>query len=280
MDPAADARAARLATWERRILPYIVASAIVPLVVAFGSREGPVVNIVNLVSWGVFFVDLVVHVRLRKGYMRTGWGIFDVVVVVGTFPWYLLPGPGNLALAGLLRLGRLVRLAVIAVRAPAVRALLQRLGAPALIVMTMVLVAAAIVMNAEGPERYPTYGDSVWWAIVTVTTVGYGDYYPVTSVGRSTAVVLMFTGVALLGTVAASLAAFLQDLKSAKAERVREAGGDGSAAVEPGAPEGDGATAQVVAEVGAETAELRALRETVESLRAEVARLSDRLASP
>jgi voltage-gated potassium channel len=270
---ADDLRAARLAAWEHRILPYIVASAIVPLVVAFGSREGPVVNVVNIVSWGVFFADLVVHVRLRRGYLRTGWGVFDLVVVIGTFPWYLLPGPANLALVGLLRLGRLIRLAVIAVRTPAVRALLQRLGAPALIVTTMVLVVAAIVMNAEGPERYPTYGDAVWWAVVTVTTVGYGDYVPVTSTGRTAAGVLMLTGVALLGTVAASLATFLQDLKTARAARGEADPGDGGTQ-----EEGDAASSPTGAvAVTTEASELRALRETVESLRAEVARLGDRL---
>ena len=261
---ADDPRAARLATWERRILPYIVASAIVPLVVAFGASEGPVVTVVNIVSWLVFLADLVVHVRLRPGYLRTGWGVFDLVVVVGTFPWYLLPGPTSLAFAGLLRLGRLIRLAVVAVRAPAVRKLIQRLGAPALIVGTMVLIIAAIVMNAEGPERYPTYGDAVWWAIVTVTTVGYGDYVPVTGTGRTAAAVLMLTGVALLGTVAASLASFLQDLKASRVRRDADGPAGGAAA------DTDQASA-------VETAELRALRDAVDGLRAEVSGLREEL---
>jgi voltage-gated potassium channel len=250
--------AERLADWERRATPFVVAAAIVPLVVAFGDREGPVVTIVDLVSWAVFVADLVVHVRLRARYLRTGWGVFDLVVVVGTFPWYLIPGLGGTAVMGLLRLGRLVRLAVIALRAPPVHMLIRRLGAPALIVGVTVLVCAAVVETAEGPEAYPTYGDSVWWAAVTVTTVGYGDYVPVTPVGRSFALILMLTGVALLGTVAASLAAFLQELKQGRAAAAR-AEGRTLPAAEGGDPV-DAATAE----------ELRALRAAIDELRAEI----------
>ena len=96
---------------------------------------------------------------------------------------------------------------------------------------------------------------------MTVTTVGYGDYVPVTFVGRTFAVVLMLTGVALLGTVAASLAAFLQDLKQGRAAAARTAGHP-LASAEKGDPV-DTATAE----------ELRALRGAIDGLRAEIADL-------
>jgi voltage-gated potassium channel len=250
-------REARLAAWEQRTTPLVIAAALVPILVAFGDREGPGVVAVDLAAWLVFVVDLAVHVRLRPGYLRTGWGVFDVVIVVGTFPWYLLPGLGSTAAVGLLRLGRLIRLSVIAFKAPAVRTLLRRLGGPALVVGVAVFVCAGVVRSAEGTERYPTYGDAVWWAIVTVTTVGYGDYFPATATGRTFAVVLMLTGVALLGTVAASLAAFLEELR-----RTREKGVP--AGTSPA--DADGSTAD----------ELRALRSTVEELRSDVAELRRR----
>lgn len=232
----------------------MVAAAIVPLVAAFGDR-GLVAALVDLAAWLVFVVDLVVHVRLRRGYLRTGWGAFDLVVVLGTFPWYVIPGLGSAAAIGLLRLGRLVRILVIALRAPTIRALGRQLGGPALVVAAMVLVCAAVVKTAEGPERYPTYGDAVWWAIVTVTTVGYGDYFPVTTLGRIFAALLMLTGVALLGTVAASLASFLHDRKR-------------------GAPARDDTAADATDAVPAD--ELRTLRSVIEELRSEVAELQTR----
>jgi voltage-gated potassium channel len=66
--------------------------------------------------------------------------------------------------------------------------------------------------EAERPApdaKITTFGDALWWACTTVTTVGYGDLFPVTATGRSIAVRLMLGGIALIGTVTASVAAWL-----------------------------------------------------------------------
>jgi voltage-gated potassium channel len=66
-------------------------------------------------------------------------------------------------------------------------------------------------------ERYAqgsnirSFGDSVWWACVTMATVGYGDYYPVTVPGRVLAVVLMIGGVAIVGTASATIVNYLNE---------------------------------------------------------------------
>ncbi|KQV77071.1 hypothetical protein ASC61_06475 [Aeromicrobium sp. Root344] len=73
-------------------------------------------------------------------------------------------------------------------------------------------VASLAVLEAERahPEgNIRTYGDSIWWVMTTLSTVGYGDHYPVTTEGRCIAVALMVVGVALLGVVTASLATWL-----------------------------------------------------------------------
>lgn len=68
-----------------------------------------------------------------------------------------------------------------------------------------------------------TFGESVWWAASTMSTVGYGDFHPVTAEGRVVAVALMLAGVALLGTVTAAIASWL-------IEQVREAESQSQAA--------------------------------------------------
>lgn len=58
------------------------------------------------------------------------------------------------------------------------------------------------------PDRPITFADSVWWTLVTMTTIGYGDIFPVTAGGRLVAVVLMFVGIGLLGVSTAAIAAY------------------------------------------------------------------------
>jgi voltage-gated potassium channel len=57
-------------------------------------------------------------------------------------------------------------------------------------------------------------GDSLWWAITTTTTVGYGDTYPVTRIGRFIATFVMVTGIGLVGAVSASIAGWVMQRKA------------------------------------------------------------------
>jgi voltage-gated potassium channel len=56
-----------------------------------------------------------------------------------------------------------------------------------------------------------TFGDAIWWAIVTLATVGYGDVYPVTTIGRIYAVMLMVGGVAIVGTASALVISYITE---------------------------------------------------------------------
>ena len=74
----------------------------------------------------------------------------------------------------------------------------------------LVIISATIVTSLErssNPEL-GSFPDALWWAIVTITTVGYGNQEPVTFFGRIVAVILMITGVGFFGAIAANLAAF------------------------------------------------------------------------
>jgi voltage-gated potassium channel len=222
-------------------LPIIV-SAILPLIIV--PETGDWVGIVvGVVTWLVFLVDYVVHARYLYHYRRTRLGLFDLVVVVLTAPWFLLPGaePGRFVV--LLRLARLVRLAV-ATRGS--RRLLDRLGKVALVAVAVVIIASLVAYHAEHPTNpeYATVGDALWWGIVTLTTVGYGDIVPKTPTGRWAGVMIMVTGIAVLGTLAGSLSSFF---------RVDESGQDSDAG-------GVANSNDIDTAVVALTAEVRALR--------------------
>jgi len=70
--------------------------------------------------------------------------------------------------------------------------------------------------GAEG-ANIETFGDALWWAMTTVTTVGYGDRYPVTTTGRFIGAAVMIAGIAVLGTVTASIATWLIERVRAEA---------------------------------------------------------------
>ena len=186
----------------------IIVSAILPLVVVPQSN-GWVGVVVGVVTWLVFLTDYVVHAVCVDRYWRTGFGWFDLFIVIATAPWFLIPAaqPGQFVVV--LRLARLARL-VIATKGA--RRLLERLGAVALVAGGVVVTGSFVAYHAEhatNPE-FATVGDALWWGIVTLTTVGYGDIVPRTETGRWAGVVIMVTGVATLGLLAGSLASFFR----------------------------------------------------------------------
>ena len=69
--------------------------------------------------------------------------------------------------------------------------------------------------TVEG-SNIKTFSDGLWWAVTTVTTVGYGDRYPTTTEGRLLAVLLMITGISLVGVITASVAAWFVKLSQDK----------------------------------------------------------------
>jgi len=165
------------------------------------------------ITWGVFVVDLVVRMALadeRKRYLVRHW--YDLLVVV-------------LPLLRPLRLFRLIPLLSVLNR----RAQTGLRGRVAIYVAggasLLAFVAALAVLDVErsSPDANITgFGDAIWWAVTTMTTVGYGDHYPVTSAGRVVAFGLMLGGIALLGTVTAILASWLVESVQAEKKQAEE----------------------------------------------------------
>lgn len=76
----------------------------------------------------------------------------------------------------------------------------------------LVYVASLAMLETErhaADASITNFGEAVWWSIVTVTTVGYGDAYPVTVTGRVIAVLLMIGGISLIGVITATVASWI-----------------------------------------------------------------------
>lgn len=140
--------------------------------------------------------------------------------------WYEIPGLVPLyadalsffRIAQLARLARVLRVLrlVTALRRghPALRVLdavfnRGKLGHALLVSMTVVVAMAAVVwlLERDTNAKMSTFGEALWWAIVTSTTVGYGDITPQTGLARLLATVLMLMGIGTVGVVASSVSA-------------------------------------------------------------------------
>jgi voltage-gated potassium channel len=167
---------------------------------------------IDWIIWALFAAEYLVRLYLAPGkWLFVRSNLIDLAVV-------LVPFLRPLRVARSVRMLRLLRLAVLGTlfgRAlKTATAVLRRanLGYTLLIVTVVTIGAGLLVAELErgsSDADIRTPAEGLWWAITTVTTVGYGDGVPVTPAGRAVAVVLMLVGVGVFGLLAAALASFL-----------------------------------------------------------------------
>jgi voltage-gated potassium channel len=173
------------------------------------------------VLWAILLVEYLVRVVVtpdRRGYLRRRWVEPATVVVPPLQSWHfvgiervtLLVREGQLRVEAILRHHSLFRVLIAAA--------------------ATLFVGAWLVLlfeeNAKGSNIH-SYPDALWWAIVTVTTVGYGDRYPTTEGGRIVAVVLMLLGISLIGVLTATIASvFVKEHTDANKEEYKRGHAD------------------------------------------------------
>jgi voltage-gated potassium channel len=200
----------RLERWERLSEWPLTAAALVFLVayawpILNPGLDGDMAETLRLVTWmawALFVVDYVVRLALASNRGRFFiHNIFDLLVVA-------------LPLLRPLRLLRLLTLLHVLNRHVAGslrgKVVTYVVGATGLVLF----IASLAILEAERGKpgaNIETFGDALWWSASTVTTVGYGDQFPVTASGRLVAITLMLCGIALIGVVTATFASWLLD---------------------------------------------------------------------
>jgi voltage-gated potassium channel len=195
------------------LLVLIVASVVVALLDSVASYRLAYGNILIFLEWMftiLFTVEYVLRVwltRRTKGYVLSFYGIVDLLAVLPTYISLLVGGTHFLTVIRALRLLRVLRILKMGRYLSEANYLGEALWASRrkiLIfvssVLTLVLIMGTIMFLIEGPESgYTSIPMSMYWAIVTLTTVGFGDITPLTNFGKFVASFIMLMGYAIIG---------------------------------------------------------------------------------
>ena len=166
----------------------------------------------------IFLIDFAINLvrsRPRRQYFIYERGWLDLIGSIPSFGFF--PATGILRIARLSRLARIARLLQGNKKRELVQDVVQNRGQYAVFITllsAMLVLSTASILVLQFESKSPdanitTGGDALWWGLVTITTVGYGDRFPVTPLGRATGVLVMFAGVGIIGALASILASIL-----------------------------------------------------------------------
>lgn len=172
----------------------------------------------------IFTIEYFVRIYLSKPTKKYVFSLFGIIDLVSILPFYLASGL-DLRTVRAFRLLRLFRILKLARYSSAMRRFhrafiiakeeLVLFGAVALIILFLASVGIYYFENPEQPENFSSVFDSMWWAMATLTTVGYGDVYPITAGGRIFTFFVLAVG---LGVVAVPTGLIASALSKARDE--------------------------------------------------------------
>ena len=213
MDSMGETHEAKISVWELLMLVlcvYVLIALGVQLAFDIHPEHSVILTVVDNAVCGIFMLDFLVRfiaAENKLDFMKMGW-----VDLLSSIPTVGILRAGRFArVIRILRLIRVFRssrhlLEYVLLR----RAQSAFAAAAATGVLVLTIGAIAILECEKGVEgsSIEDGGDALWWAFVTMTTVGYGDLYPVTSEGRLVAAFVMITGVGLFGTYSGFVASW------------------------------------------------------------------------
>lgn len=203
-----------MATIKQHIWSKVLTFAAISFLIAFSipafepnltASEIFWLELTQWIGWFAFAVDLLIGLLKadnKKAYVR-----HHPLEVISVLLPFLRP----------LRLLRLISIGGLALQKIAAGkhlAITVKVALTSIFIAYIAAIQITIIERPEAGSNIKGFGDGLWWAISTVTTVGYGDFYPITVQGKLLAVLLMITGISLVGAVTASVAAWFVKISS------------------------------------------------------------------
>ena len=212
--------------WDEKAFDVLLIAAIALSVMVVMLESIPTLNpelrrVLYFVEWGItilFTLEYILrlYVSLKPlRYARSFFGVVDLLAILPTYLDLLLPGAHYLALLRVLRVLRIFRVLKLVkyigeanVLMHAMRCSARKIAVFILGVVVLVFILGSLMYLIEGAEHgFTSIPKSVYWAIVTLTTVGYGDISPVTPLGQFLASIIMITGYGIIAVPTAIVTA-------------------------------------------------------------------------
>ena len=178
---------------------FLIAFSYPAFVDSIPASTQTLLNAVQWISWIAFAADLIYG--LTKSSNKKSYLMKHPLEVAAVLLPFLRP----------LRLMRVISFGGLALQKVAIGrqfAITVKVAISALFISYIAAIQITISERGVEGSNIKTFNDGLWWAVTTVTTVGYGDRFPTTTEGRLLAVLLMITGISLVGVITASVAAW------------------------------------------------------------------------
>jgi voltage-gated potassium channel len=212
------------------LIVAILVSVIVVMLMTVDSYNARYGQLFKLIEWGFTILFTIEYglrlycVRNRVGYAKSFFGIVDLLSVLPTYLGLILTGTAPMMVIRILRILRLFRIMHMDRYVGEANILLEVLIASwrktlvfVYTVITLVVIFGALMHFVEGPAGgFTNMPQSMYWAIVTLTTVGFGDITPVTPLGKLIASMIMLTG---YGIIAVPMGIYFSEFAAANKRR-------------------------------------------------------------
>ena len=199
-------------TFDVVLLVLIIGSIMVVMldsISVYHQKYGGVFFVLEWIFTGLFTIEYILRLVCLKrplGYVFSSFGIIDLLAIIPSFLSVFFAGTHSLLVFRALRLLRVFRifklthfLTEIEFLQTSIATSMKKISIFMLVVLSTVIIRGSIMYLVENGENgFNSIPASIYWAIVTITTVGYGDISPVTSLGKFIASIMMFIGYGII----------------------------------------------------------------------------------